>query len=395
MFDAGLIQESLREFGLDAWLFYDFRGSNVLTRRVLDLEMRTPTTRRFLYLVPAVGSPRKLVHRIESATLDHLPGEATVYLRWQDFESGVGALVQGLDRIAMEYSPRNANPYISRVDAGTIELVQSFGVKVVSSGDLIQRFEASWDDLQWAMHLDADRHTCAAYDLAWSLIASRVRDGRTIRETEVQAAIMAHFKQCGMTTYHPPIVGVGPNSGDPHYEPIEGKDAEIGRDNFVLIDLWAKMDRPRAVYSDLTRVGYTGETVPEVYQKVFQIVSDARDAAIDRVRQAFASGTKLHGFEVDRAARDVIDRAGYGHAFIHRTGHNIGQETHGNGANMDDLETHDERLVLPRTCFSIEPGIYLPEFGVRSEVNVYIAPDNTVHVTGEPQREVLAVLASQ
>jgi Xaa-Pro aminopeptidase len=196
-----------------------------------------------------------------------------------------------------------------------------------------------------------------------------------------------------MTTYHPPIVGVGPHSGDPHYEPIPGHDGEIGAGSFVLIDLWAKMDRPRAVYSDLTRVGFVGDEVPGEYRAIFKVVADARDAAIARVKDAFAAGRPLRGYEVDRASREVIENAGYGPYFIHRTGHSIGQETHGNGANMDDLETHDERLVLPRTCFSVEPGIYLPEFGVRSEVNVFIGPDGSVHVTGEPQKDVLAVLA--
>ena len=393
MFDLTAIQAALNEFGVDAWLLYDFRGSNVLARRVLDLEGQTPTSRRFLYLIPAIGPPRKLVHRIETGALDHLPGEATVYLRWQEFEAGVGSLVDGLKTVAMEYSPRNANPYISRVDAGTVELVKASGVEVVGSGDLIQRFEASWDDEQWAMHLEADGHTRAAYDMVWKLIADRVRSGRTIRETDVQAAIMDHFHANGMTTYHPPIVGVGPNGGDPHYEPVAGKDAEIRRGDFVLVDLWAKMDRPRGVYSDLTRVGFVGETIPRIYADVFKIVADARDAGIATVECAFAEGRPLRGYEVDRATRDVIDAAGYGHAFIHRTGHNIGQETHGNGANMDDLETHDERLVLPGTCFSIEPGIYLPEFGVRSEINVFVDRAGKVHVTGDPQSEVVAILA--
>ncbi len=393
MFDLKAIQAAIREFGLDGWLLYSFRDSNPLARGVLDIDPGTHSSRRFFYLVPAEGPPRKLVHRIEAGVLDHLPGEATVYLTWQELEAGVGRLVGGLARVAMEYSPRNANPYLSRVDAGTIELVRAAGAEVVGSGDLIQRFEASWDDGQWALHLEAERHTRSAYDLAWSLIAERARDGRTARETEVQGAIMDHFHRNGMTTYHPPIVGVGPHSGDPHYEPTPGSDGTIGRGDFVLIDLWAKMDDPRGVYSDLTRVGYVGDTVPDPYRRIFKIVAEARDAAIDLVRSAFAAGRPLRGHEVDRAARDVIDRAGYGHAFVHRTGHNIGRETHGNGANMDDLETHDERLVVPRTCFSIEPGIYLDEFGVRSEVNVYIGGDGTVHVTGDPQREVLAVLA--
>jgi Xaa-Pro aminopeptidase len=204
---------------------------------------------------------------------------------------------------------------------------------------------------------------------------------------------MDHFARHKMTTYHPPIVGVGPHSGDPHYEPVPLKDSEIKESDFVLVDLWAKMDKPRAVYSDLTRVGFVGKTVPEKYANVFNIVAAARDAAIEKVRSAFSEGRDLRGWEVDDAARDVIKKAGYENAFVHRTGHSIGQETHGNGANMDNLETHDERRVLKRTCFSIEPGIYLPEFGVRSEVNVFVDGDGQVHVTGGLQREVLPILA--
>ncbi len=247
MFDQHAIQAALGEFGIDAWLLYDFRGSNVLARRVLDLEGQTPTSRRFFYLVPASGQPWKLVHRIEPAALDHLPGKATIYLTWQELEAGVLHMLGGHKRVAMEYSPRNANPYISRVDAGTVDLVKASGVEVVPSGDLIARFEASWDDEQWAMHLEADRHTRSAYDLAWGLIAERVRSGETIHEIEVQRAIMDHFYRNGMTTYHPPIVAVGPHSGDPHYEVVPGPAGEIGPGGFVLIDLWAKMDRPRAV----------------------------------------------------------------------------------------------------------------------------------------------------
>ncbi|MBX6311991.1 MAG: M24 family metallopeptidase [Isosphaeraceae bacterium] len=392
MFDLEAIQAALREFDLDGWLLYDFRGSNVLARRVLDLEGRPLSTRRFFYLVPARGEPRKLVHRIEAGVLDHLPGSARVYLRWQELEGGVADLVSGLGRIAMEYSPRNANPYIARVDAGTIELVRGCGVEVVPSGDLIQLFEATWDDDQWRMHLEAEQHTRSAYDLAWALIADRVRREGSVRETEVQAAILDHFQRFGLTADHPPIVAVGPHSGDPHYEPTPESDAPIRAGDFVLIDLWAKLDRPRAVYSDLTRVGFVGDLVPESFETVFQVVAEARDAAIRLLQEAFSSGRPLRGWEVDRAARLVIEQAGYGPYFVHRTGHSIGQETHGNGANMDDLETHDERLVLPRTCFSIEPGIYLPDFGIRSEVNVYIGADRQVHVTGGLQTEVLPIL---
>jgi Xaa-Pro dipeptidase len=394
MFDLTAIQAALTGFGLDGWLLYDFRGSNVLARRVLDLDGRPSGTRRFFYLVPARGRPRKLVHRIESGALDHLPGEATVYLRWQDLEAGVASLVSGLGRVAMEYSPRNAIPYIAKVDAGTVEMVRGCGVEVVPSGDLIQTFEATWDDDQWRMHREAEAHTTSAYDVAWSLIAERTRGGGSVGEAEVQAAILDHFRRHGLTTDTPPIVAVGPHSGDPHYEPHPEADTPIRAGDFVLIDLWAKLDRPRAVYSDLTRVGFVGQTVPARHEEVFRIVASARDAAIARVRDAFASGRPLRGWEVDDAARRVIDEAGYGHAFVHRTGHSIGQEDHGNGANMDNLETHDERLVLRRTCFSIEPGIYLPEFGVRSEVNVFVDAAGQVHVTGGLQTEVLAVLAA-
>jgi Xaa-Pro aminopeptidase len=392
MFDLAGIQESLNEFGLDGWLFYDFRGSNILARRVLGLEQKPIGSRRFFYFVPAKGEPRKLVHRIETAALDGLPGERAIYLRWQDLESGVAELLRGSKRVAMEYAPRVSNPYVSRVDAGTIELVRSCGVEIVSSGDLIQRFEATWDDAQWQMHKDAEKVTISAYDVAFGLIAERVKAGGTVRETEVQSAIMDHFHRHGLTTYSPPIVGVGPHSGDPHYEPVPGKDAAIGRDDLVLIDLWAKLDRPRSVYSDLTRMGYVGDKVPEKYESIFAVVTAARDAAIECVREAYDVGRALHGWEVDAAGRQVIGAAGFGAQFIHRIGHNIGQEVHGNGANMDNLETHDERLVLRRTCFSIEPGIYFDEFGMRSEVNVFIDGEGKVHVTGGLQKNVLAIL---
>jgi Xaa-Pro aminopeptidase len=395
MFDLNAVQSALRQFGLDGWLFCDFRGSNLLARRVLGIADGTMNSRRFFYMVPASGPPRKLVHRIETSALDHLPGEKRIYLRWQELEAGLAALIAGVKRVAMEYSPRNAIPYVSRVDAGTIELVSSLGATVVSSGDLIQLFEATWDDDQWRMHKEAEVHTRSAYDMAWGLIAERMRGGGSIGECEVQAAIMDHFGRHGLTTYHPPIVAVGPHSGDPHFEPDPKADTPIRAGDFVLIDLWAKLDQPRSVYSDLTRVGFVGPSVPLRYQEIFEVVARARNAAIDLVRAAYTAGRALHGWEVDDAARRVIEQAGHGAHFVHRTGHSIGQEVHGNGANMDNLETHDERLVLRRTCFSIEPGIYLPEFGVRSEVNVFIDGDGQVHVTGGLQTEVLPVLASQ
>ncbi len=389
MFDLDAVQAAVREYGFDGWLLYDFRGTNVLAQRVAGLAGRS-LSRRWFYYVPASGDPTKLVHAIEPAALDHLPGPVkTVYRRWQDLESGVGELVIGAKRIAMEYSPRNANPYISRVDAGTIELVRSYGVEVVPSGNLIQRFEATWDDEQERSHFGAADLCRAAYDVAFGFIADQIRATGGTTEAAVQARIMKHFADNGLTTYSPPIVGVGPHSGDPHYETTAASNAPIRRGDWVLIDLWAKFDRPRAVYADYTRVAYVGESVPDKYTKVFSVVAAARDAGIAKVKSAFAANEPLPGWEVDAATRAVIERAGYGEQFTHRTGHNIGQEVHGNGAHMDGLETREDRLVIRRTCFSIEPGIYLPEFGVRSEVDVYIDKDGKVHVTGgEPQTEV-------
>lgn len=391
MFNLEHVQAALRDFELDGWLLFDFRGSNLLARRILDLADKPLTSRRFAYCIPARGEPRKLVHRIEPGVLDHLPGERTVYLRWQEFQAGIGTLVRGLRHVALEYSPRNANPYVSRVDAGLVELVREFDVEPASSGDLIQLFEATWDDDQWRMHQEAARHTDSAYARVWTFIAEAVRAGRQITERMVRQEIETHFAAHGLFADHPPIVAVGPHSGDPHYET---GDTPLAEGDFVLVDLWARLNQPRAVYSDLTRVGYIGTSVPDRYEKIFQIVAQARDAAIAKVTDAFAAGQTLRGWQVDQAARDVIDAAGYGEAFVHRTGHSIGQETHGNGANMDNLETNEQRRVLRRTCFSIEPGIYLPEFGVRSEVDVFVDAAGTVHVTGgERQTHVVAILA--
>jgi Xaa-Pro dipeptidase len=391
MIDLAALQTAIRNQQCDGWLLYDFRGSNILARRVLGFPFDQVGSRRWMYFIPAQGQPRKLVHRIETGALDHLPGEATVYLRWQEFEAGVQSLVQGCRRIAMEYAPRGGNPYVSRVDAGTVELVRSFGPEITSSGDLIQQFEAVWDEEQWRLHLEAGRHTDAAYGLVWQFIADQVRNRGETSEDAVQRVILNHFEDHELTTYHPPIVGVNANSGDPHYETGS---APIRAGDFVLVDLWAKLDRPRAVYSDLTRVGFVGDTVPEKYARVFAVVAAARDAAINCVRRAFLESRPLCGWEVDDAARRVIDDAGYGQFFVHRTGHSIGQETHGNGANMDNLETREERRVLPGTCFSVEPGIYLPgDFGVRSEVNVFVDWRGEVHVTaGEVQAEVVPIL---
>ena len=394
MFDITAIQSAIREFQLDGWLVYDFRGSNVLAQRVLHMDPDNMGSRRFFYFIPANGEPQKLVHRIESGALDHLPGEKNVYLKWQELEAGVEKLVSGCRNVAMEYSPRNANPYVSRVDAGTVELVRSFGADVVSSGDLVQMFEATLTEEQAESHFAACRLTDAAFTRVWKFIADEVRANGSVEEMAVSDQIMAHFAENNMTTYHPPIVGVGPNSGDPHYETGTGANTTIRENDFVLVDLWAKLDQPGGIYSDHTRCGFVGTETPDEYEHIFEIVAAARDAGIACVKEAFAANRPLQGWEVDDATRKVIESAGYGKFFVHRTGHSIGQETHGNGANIDGLETKEERRILPRTCFSIEPGIYQPEFGVRSECDVYVDKDSVVHVTGgELQTHVMPILA--
>ncbi|REJ86574.1 MAG: M24 family metallopeptidase, partial [Planctomycetota bacterium] len=315
MFDLAAVQSALTDANLDGWLLYDFRGLNVLATRVLQFPEDSMGSRRWFYWIPATGQPRKLVHRIEDSALDHLPGEKSVYLRWQEFEAGVANLVDGAQRVAMEYSPRNANPYISRIDAGTFELVRSCGVEPVSSGDLIQLFEATWDDAQWEMHLQADRVTDSSFEKAWGFIAERVRADGGVEETAVRDLIMDHFAAHGCETYHPPIVGRGSHSGLPHYETGDGDDTRIREGDFVLIDQWCKLSQPRSVYSDVTRTGFVGESVPEEYTKVFRIVAAARDAGIAVVQEAFAAGREIQGWEVDDAVRKVIDDAGYGQFF--------------------------------------------------------------------------------
>ena len=391
IFDLTAIQNAIHEFGFDGWLLYDFRGSNILARRILKIADDAIASRRFCYFIPAHGRPTRLVHQIESGMLDHLPGTKTVYLAWQELEEGIRQAVGGHSRLAMEYSPRNGNPYIARVDAGTVELVQSFGCNVDSSGDLISLFEATLSDAQLAAHLAASDVTHSSFDRAWKFIADGVRENGSVDELEVQELILRHFAENDVITDHPPIVAVNENAGDPHYDTGTGKNTKITAECCVMIDQWARHDHADGIYSDLTRCGYTGKNIPERYSKVFDVVAAGRDAGIDCVRSTLAAGAPLEGWQVDDAVRQLISAAGFGEAFCHRTGHSLGRETHGNGTHIDNLETHETRRILPRTLFTIEPGVYLPEFGIRSEVNVFIHADNTVEVTGgliqsEPQR---------
>ncbi len=394
MFDLKRIQDSLKEFGIDGWLLYDFRRSNILAHRILGVPESFHASRRFLYFIPAAGEPRKLVHRIETEALDHLPGHQSVYLRWQELEAGIQSMVSGCRQVAMEYSPRNGNPYISRVDAGTVELVRSFGCEVVSSGDLITIFESVLTEDQYRSHMAASEITNAAFDRVWKFIADGVRERGQVTESEVCDEILRHFEENNATTYSPPIVGVNGNGGNPHYATGTGDQTAIREGDFVLVDLWARLRSSGSCYSDLTRTGYVGTEVPQRYTDVFNVVAAGRDAGIACVRDGLAAGRAVTGADVDDAVRGAIESAGYGDSFFHRTGHNMAQEVHGNGTHMDNLETCDLRRILPGTLFTIEPGIYLPEFGVRSEVDVYIHPDGRVEVTGgELQTEVVAILS--
>jgi Xaa-Pro aminopeptidase len=386
------IQAELRSERLDGWLFYDFHHRDPIAARVLGLNGGMGT-RRWFYLIPRHGAPRKLVHRIESAALDSLPGKKLEYASLQELHNNLRGMLAGCRNVAMQYSPRNAIPYVSLVDAGTVELVRAQGCKVVSSADLVQRFEACWSAQQYRSHLQAGRLIHEIIQGAFARAASQARSGRSmLTEYDLQQWILRRFRAAGVITDEPPIVAVGPHTGDPHYEPQAKGSSSIRAGDLLLLDVWGKMDRAGSVYYDVTWMGYLGGTVPERYARIFAVVAAARDRAIAFVRQSLAAGRSVQGWQVDRAAREVIRKAGYGKYFVHRTGHSIGQDVHGAGANMDSLETHDERRLLPRTCFSIEPGIYLPEFGVRSEVNVYIE-GSRARVTGPVQAEILPLLS--
>jgi Xaa-Pro dipeptidase len=389
--DIKAIQAELKAGKMDGWLFYDHHHRDPIAVRILGLGGNGMATRRWFYFIPSRGEPRKLVHKIEQGALDSLTGRKQVYAGWEELHTQLRKLLSGSRKIAMQYSPENNIPYIGLVDAGTVELVRKLKKKVVTSADLVQKFEAAWTPEQLASHLEAgeivDRITRAAFERA----AALVREGRPLTERELQLWILDRFRANGLTTADGPVAAVQPNNGNPHYEPTPNGSRPIRAGDLLLLDIWAKFDRPGSVYYDITWVGYLGERVPETYAKIFRIVRQARDRAIEFVREAVAHGRTVHGWEVDRAAREVIRKAGYAKYFVHRTGHSIGQDVHGNGANMDGLETRDDRKIVPRTCFSIEPGIYLPEFGIRSEVNVYVG-EREARVTGAIQEEILPLL---
>jgi Xaa-Pro dipeptidase len=388
------IQTALREAGHDGWLFYDHHHRDPIGERILGLDPKAHITRRWYYYVPAKGSPRKLVHRIEQGRLDALPGSKGLYSSWQELAAGLESMLDGSTRLAMQYSPNNAIMYVSMVDAGTVEFLRGIGKQIVSSADLVSQFEAVLNEEQIASHTVAQSAIDVILEEAWKKIGRTVRaaNGPAGELTEFQMVqFLADAMRCeGLIWENGPNVSVNANCSDSHYEPTAERTSPIRQGDFLLIDIWGRVDKPGTVFYDITWTGVVGRAPSEREQLVFETVKNARDAAISAVESAFAAGRPIRGFEADDAAREVIRTAGFGQYFTHRTGHNIAQEIHGPGAHLDNLETHDERLLLPNTCFSVEPGIYLPEFGVRSEVDMMTAPGRA-WVTGKIQRELVRI----
>jgi Xaa-Pro dipeptidase len=401
------IQTALRAAKLDGWLFYDFRGSDPLAPRILMLGDHASGSRRWFYYIPAAGEPTKIVHSIERSKLDALPGKRLVYRGWQEQHSHLReALAPGeainpsrpapkgktQPRIAMQYSPMNDIPYMSRVDAGTIELVRSFGAELVTSAELVQQFEAVWTPAQKQSHIEASDKTRRIIMEAFAEIAHRIRADEPVTEYDIQQFIIRRWDQEGLIP-EPGIVAVNANSANPHYAPTREITLPIKLGDFVLIDIASKLKKPGAVFTDQTWTGYVGETVPEEFTRIFNIVREARDSAVEFVRKNVRAGKFIRGAEIDDVSRGVIKRAGYGDQFTHRTGHSIGEEGHGNGVNIDNFETRDSRRLIPGIAFSIEPGIYLEgKFGVRSEIDVYVA-EKDIEVTGQPiQTEIVPIL---
>ena len=388
--DVAAVQQSLKAEGLDGWLLYDFHGSNPIAARLAGTANGAKmTTRRWFYLVPASGEPRGLVHAIERQTLDALPGEKTIYAGRQQLDAGLTKLLSGVKRVAMEYSRDCAIPYISRIDAGTVELVRSRGIDVESSGDLVQRFEAVWDKAALATHREASAALYRVKDRAFELIAGRVGDGDALTEFAVQQQMASWFEEEGLVSDSAPVVAAQENAGDPHYLPTARRSRPIRKGELVLLDLWGKKrENPQAVYADITWVGFTGPEVPPEMARAFGAIGQARDAAVALVQESARQRRDLRGWQVDRAARQVLDQAGFGERILHRTGHNLGREVHGNGVHMDDYESHDDRRLLPGTGFTIEPGLYFESFGVRTEINMYYGQREAL-VTGPAQTAIV------
>jgi len=384
------IQEQIKAMGIDGWLLYDFQGLNPLAKKLLGIQ-KAMLTRRWYCWIPANGSPTVLCHHIERQGFEQLSVEIACFSSWREMEVGLSNLLNKSQRLAMEYSPNCFIPYVSKVDAGTVEMVRNLGKEIVSSADLIQYFEARWSEDQLRTHMLASQKLMQLFFEILEQISQTTKNNLFLTEYQVQQTMWKKFQHLGLQSSSPPIVAVNQNSNNPHYEPSMESSAEIKRGDFLLIDFWAKLLQSHSVYADYTWVVFLGDKIPNQILNVWKIVKQARDSAIQFVEHRHTTGTSTKGWEVDQVARKVISKAGFGGAFLHRTGHSIGENDHGNGANMDSLETKDERVLIPHTGFSIEPGIYLPEFGIRSEINIYLG-NNDLRVTGEPiQQEILKI----
>jgi Xaa-Pro aminopeptidase len=384
------IQGVLSEHSLHGWLFFDHHQRDQLAYRVLGLHPETHVTRRWYYFIPCEGEPTKLVHRIESGMLENLPGRTVTYARWEEHLRELANVLRGAKRVAMQYSPNCAIPVLSLVDGGTVELIRSLGIEVVTSASLIQYFEAQLDQDALDTHLGAGKLVDQTRSEAFQFVAERLRAGVDVGEFEVADFVRELFRQRGLISMSGPIVAVDAHAADPHYEPTRESSVSIRRGSLVLLDMWAKVGGPNSIYYDITWTGFCGDSVPEAIGNVFDVVINARNAAIYKVERAVEHRSKIRGFEVDDAARTVIQASGFGDFFVHRTGHSIGREVHGSGANMDNFETHDDREIIPWSCFSIEPGVYLKDFGIRSEINMFVT-DQRALVTGERQDALVRI----
>ena len=389
--DIPAIQRALAADRLDGWLLYDFHGSNPIAQQLAGLSGAAHmTTRRWYYLIPAVGEPRALVHAIEQHNLDHLPGTRLVYAGRKQLDDGLTALLGDARRVAMEYSPECAIPYVSRVDAGTVEAVRKRGVEIVSSGDLVQQFEATWSVEQLAQHQEASAALYRIKDRAFEAASRALTGGSRQTEYDLQQLMVGWFQDEGLVSDAPPVVAVGANAGNPHYLPTAEHNRAITADEVLLLDLWGKRAQPGAVFADITWVGATAQQVPAEPAAAFAAIVNARDTAVRLVQERAAAGEDLRGWQVDRAARQVLEDGGYGQYVLHRTGHSLGENVHGNGTHLDDYETHDERRLVPSTGFTVEPGLYFDTFGVRTEINVYRG-DREAVVTGERQMNIVTL----
>jgi len=386
------IQEDLKDLQLDGWLLFDYRHSNEIACRILAIPADKMLTRRLYYWIPSKGEPVKIVHRIEDKVLDHLPGRKVTFHAWEELDAALEKLLAGMKRVAMEYSPKNAIPDISKVDAGTIEKIRALKIEVVSSGDLLQKQICVWDEEKWQSHLAAADVLDQIIGITWKEIERKLKAKEALKEFDVHAFMRQQLVTHGCVASEGPICAVNAHSADPHYLPEKDGSSLIKPGDFILLDIWGKKEAPRSVYADITRVGVAAARPTDKQQSIFSIVKAARDRATDFVKECFAKKREVRGYEIDQVCRKVIHEAGYGEFFTHRTGHNIDERDHGPGAHIDSLETHDERKILPGTCFSIEPGIYLPgEFGIRMEYDLFVHWDGRVQVTGGIQTELMTM----